>query len=164
MLNLEISPFTKETVKKYLNEKLPSLILEDSGLERFYQCTNGIPFYVNTFAKLLQKDIPLDENKVKDEFRRTLSMIAVHLINQWSRLTLQEQTIITTLIDKPIKRIEIAEKLDITTGSLSAPLNKLQKLGLIENKERIYNISEPILKAWLKKENEEKGVFPFRSI
>ena len=103
-------------------------------------------------------------DKVKEEFRRTLSMIAVHLINQWSRLTLQDQNIIITLLDEPIKRKDIAEKLDITTGSLSTPLNKLQKLGSIESKERIYCISEPILKAWLKKEYEEKSVFPFRSI
>jgi AAA+ ATPase superfamily predicted ATPase len=164
MLNIEIYPFSKETVHSYLKEKLPSLILEDSGFERFYKCTNGIPFYVNTFAKLLQKDIPLDGDKVKEEFKRTLSMIAVHLINQWSRLTLQDQNIITKLIDKSLKRKEIADKLDITTGSLSTPLNKLQKLGIIESKDRVYNISDPILKAWLKKEYEEKGVFPFRSI
>ena len=164
MLNIEIFPFSKDTVHRYLKEKLPSLILEDSGFERFYKCTNGIPFYVNTFAKLLQKDIPLDSDKVKQEFKRTLSMIAVHLINQWSRLTLQDQNIITKLIDKPLKRKEIADKLDITTGSLSAPLNKLQKLGIIESTDGLYNISDPILKAWLKKEYEEKGVFPFRSI
>lgn len=125
---------------------------------------NGIPYYVNTFAKLLQKNRPLDDEKVKEEFRRTLPLIAVHLINQWSRLTLHEQNILITLIDKPLKRKEIADKLDITTGSFSKPLNKLQNLGLIESKEGVYNISEPILKAWLKKEYEEKGIFPFRSI
>jgi len=52
----------------------------------------------------------------------------------------------------------------MTPGSLSRPLNKLQNLGLTESKNGVYKISEPILKAWLKKEYEEKGVFPFRSI
>jgi AAA+ ATPase superfamily predicted ATPase len=164
MLNIEIHPFTEETVRNYLSDRLPSLNLDDSGFERFYKCTNGIPFYVNTFAKLLQKNVHLDENKVKEEFKRTLPMIAVHLINGWSRLTLQEQKIMTTLINNPLKRKDIATKLDITPGSLSKPLNKLQKLDLIESKEGSYNISEPILKAWLKKEYEEKGVFPFRSM
>ena len=60
MLNIEIHPFTKQTVKNYLNEKLPSLNLDEGGFERFYKCTNGIPFYVNTFAKLLPTDILLD--------------------------------------------------------------------------------------------------------
>ena len=164
MLNVEIYPFNKDTVRNYLNEKLPSLKFEDNGFERFYMCTKGIPYYVNTFAKLLQKDIPLNEDKVREEFRRTLSMLAVHIINEWSRLTLQEQNIITTLIAKSIKRKEIAAKLDITPGSLSKPLNKLQNLGLINSKEGVYTISEPILKAWLKKEYEQRGVFPFRSI
>ncbi len=164
MLNVEIHPFTKETVRDYLTEKKPSLIFNDSGFDRFYECTKGIPYYVNTFAKLLHQDVSLDEDNVKEEFKRTLPMMAVHTINQWSRLTLHEQNITTTLLDKPLKRKEIAEKLNITTGSLSKPLNKLQNWGLIESKKGIYGISEPILKAWLKKEYEEKGVFPFRSI
>ncbi len=164
MLNVEIYPFSEETVKNYLNDKLPSLNLDESGFERFYKCTNGIPFYVNTFAKLLQKNIPLDDSKVKKEFKRTLPLIVLHLINQWSRLTLHEQNIITTLIDKPLKRKKIAESLNITPGSLSKPLNKLQNLSLIESNESAYCISEPILKAWLKKEYHEKGVFPFSSI
>ncbi len=164
MLNIEVYPFSKETVKQYLNKKLPSLKLDDKGFERFYKCTNGIPFYVNTFAKLLQKNKVLDDDMVKKEFQRTLSMIAVHLINQWSRLTLQEQNIITTLVNGPLKRKEIADKLSITTGSISKPLNKLHNLGLIESKGGIYSISEPILKAWLKQEHEKRGVFPFRSI
>lgn len=164
MLNVEIHPFTKKTVRNYLKEKSASLKFEDGGFERFYMCTKGIPYYVNTFAKLLQKNIPLNEDKVREEFRRTLTMLVVHIINEWSRLTLQEQNIITKLIDKPLKRKEIAAKLNITPGSLSKPLNKLQNLDLIQSKEGVYNISEPILKAWLKKKYEEKGVFPFRSI
>lgn len=52
----------------------------------------------------------------------------------------------------------------ITSGSLSNPLNKLQKLDLIESEGGTYSICEPILKAWLKKEYEERGVFPFRNI
>ena len=164
ILNVEIYPFTKETVRNYLNEKLPSLNLEDNGFERFYKCTKGIPFYVNTFAKLLQKNVPLNDKMVKEEFKRTLPFLAIHLINQWSRLTLHEQTILTTLISKPLKRKEIAESMGITPGSLSNPLNKLQKLDLIESEGGTYSICEPILKAWLKKEYEERGVFPFRSI
>ena len=164
MLTVEIRPFTKETVKNYLKEKLPSLILEDNGFERFYKCTGGIPFYVNTFAKLLQKNVSLNENDVKNEFQRTLPYLAIHIMNEWSRLTLQEQTILTKLTDKSLKRKDIADSLHVTTGSLSFPLNRLQDRGLVKSEEGIYAISEPILKAWLKREYKEKGIFPFRSI
>jgi hypothetical protein len=162
MLNVEIAPFTQETVKNYLKEKLPSLIFKEDGFHRFYQCTRGIPYYVNTFAKLLKKDVPLGDEEVKDEFYRTLPFLAVDLINQWGRLSLQEQTIVTILVDKPLRRKEIAEKLGVTTGSLGAPFKKLQERRLIKSHEGVYTISEPILKAWLVKEHKDKGVFPFR--
>ena len=165
MLTVDIHPFTSEIVKDYLEERLPSLILEDSGFERFYKCTNGLPYYVNTFAKLLPQNVPLDGDKVKKEFLRTLDMSAVHLISQWSRLNLEEQNILTTLIDEPLQRKIIAEKMDKSSGSLSQSLNRLQKCGLIENIDTgVYSISEPILKAWLKKEYDEKGVYPYRTI
>lgn len=164
MLSVEILPFTEETTYNYLSEKKPSLNFVDGGFERFYKCTKGIPFYVNTFAKFLQQDTPLDDNKVKNEFLRTLDMLAVHIMNQWYRLTLHQQNIITTLIDGPLKRKDIADKLGITPGSLSTPLNKLQNCGLIESDAGVYNISEPILRAWLKKQYNEKGVFPYKGI
>lgn len=164
MLNVEINPFSKETVQKYLEEKLPSLLMDEDGFERFYKCTGGIPFYVNTFAKLLQKNMKLDDKKVKDEFLRTLPYLAIHLINEWSRLTLQEQKIITCLVDNPLKRKDIALQLEVTSGSLSAPLNKLQDRELLKHETGFYSIKEPILKAWLKKEYSDKGVYPFRSI
>lgn len=164
MLNVEIHSFNKDTVSDYLKEKSPSLIFDESGFERFYNCTKGIPFYVNTFAKLLEKDTTLDEEKVKDEFQRTLPYLAIHLINQWSRLTLQEQEIITQLLNGPLRRKDISGKMGVTSGSLSKPLNKLQDIELIKLKEHHYGISEPILEAWLKKEYSEKKVYPFRSI
>lgn len=164
MLNVEIHPFNIDTVENYLKEKSPSLIMDKGGFERFYACTKGIPFYVNTFAKLLQKDHELDEGMVREEFNRTLPYLGIHLINQWSRLTLQEQKIITKLLDGPIRRKDIADNLGVKSGSLSHPLNKLQDMDLVKLIEGLYGISEPILGAWLKKEYLEKGVYPFRSM
>lgn len=162
MLNIDIAPFSKEIVKTYLSERIPELKLENSGFERFYKCTQGIPFYVNTFAKLLPKDVNLSENEIKSEFKQVLPYIAVHLSNQWNRLTFQEQKIIISLIEKPIKRKDIADTLNITTGSLSNSLNNLQNLELLYSDNGVYSLSEPILGAWLKREFEIKGVYPFR--
>ncbi len=65
-----------------MKEKLPTLIFDEDGFERFYLCTKGIPYYVNTFAKLLKKDVPLGDREVKEEFYRILPFLAVDLINQ----------------------------------------------------------------------------------
>jgi len=162
MLTIEINPFSKETVKNYLKEKLPSLIFKDDGFERFYNCTNGIPYYVNTFANLIEKTKALDGEKVKLEFKKVLPLLADHCKQEWSRLNLKEQEILITIVDAPLKRKEIGEMLNINPGSISRPLNKLQKTGIITNDNGNYKINDSILKSWLKQEHNTKGVFPFR--
>lgn len=164
ILTFEVPPFTKETVREYLNERVPSLIFDEKGFERFYKCTKGVPFYVNTFARLLPKDIPLNDDKVKMEFSNSLTFLAVHFMNQWSRLTFQEQCIITKLVDGPLKRIKIARTLNKEPGALSASLRRLQDRGLLKNENGLYSITEPIFKAWLEKEYEKKGIYPYRTI
>ena len=112
----------------------------------------------------MTKDITLDEKTVMIEFQKSLRYLAIHLINQWDGLTFQEQQIIVELINGPLKRIEIANNLGITTGSLSKPLNHLIDEVLIElNDKRKYMISDQILGAWLKSEYDKKGIYPFRS-
>lgn len=164
ILSVQIEPFTKNIVKNYLNEKVPELKLSESGFERFYKCTKGIPHYINTFGRILEKNITLDDEKIKEEFIKTLPLLADHLKQQWGRLTLREQRIIISLIEKPLKRSEIGKKLNQKPNYISLPLNNLQKEGLIViNQDKKYEIIEYILKEWLKKEYEDKGVFPHRS-
>jgi len=78
-------------------------------------------------------------------------------------LDLVEQKIITNIINEGTERKKIANELNRTSGSLSRYLNKLQNIDFIENMGNgKYRVSETILKAWLKKEYKDKGVFPYR--
>ncbi|WP_220607552.1 AAA family ATPase [Methanobrevibacter oralis] len=162
MLTINMSPFTKETVKSYLKQKAPNLIFSDTGFNRFYKCTSGIPAYVNIFATLLPKDIKLDEHMVKIEFEDKIKVINSHLVVMWDKLTLREQYIIISLLDGPLKRNEIANKLDVTTGSISRPLVNLQHQELIVLENNLYYLLEPILKRWLELEYSKNMNFPFR--
>ena len=81
----------------------------------------------------------------------------------WDKLNFPEQKIIVQLLNNPLKRVEIANNLNITSGTLSKPLVKLHDLGLIEiNDERKYQIVDSILRLWLKKEYDTNGVYPYR--
>ena len=162
MLTFHIDPFEKDTVKSYLNEKAPYLLFTDEGFERFYHCTSGIPSYVNIFASLLPQNVELTEEIVIKNFDEKISAIISHLINLWSKLTYREQCIFISLLDAPLKRIEIADKLNVSTGSLSNNLNNLQNQGLIRFENKGYQISEPILARWLQLEFKNKGNFPYR--
>lgn len=164
MLTLNIYPFDKNTVKNYLNEKAPEISFTDDGFERFYSCTSGIPSYINIFASLLPVDKQLNNEDIILEFDKKISAISSHLINIWTRLSYREQSIIVELLDKPLRRKDIADNLNISPGSLSNYLTKLQneQLIILDNKE--YKISEPILKRWLELEYKQKGVYPYRQI
>ena len=164
MISIHLNPFEKETVRNYLSEKAPYIIFTDDGFDRFYKCTSGTPSYVNIFAALLPIHQQLDENAIKIQFDKKIQAISSHLINIWTRLSFREQTIIIILLEKPLRRIDIANEFGISTGSLSNYLNNLQNQGLIILNNGLYEISEPILKRWLELEFNEKGIYPYRNI
>ena len=164
MISININPFEKETVRNYLSEKTPYILFTDDGFDRFYKCTSGVPSYVNIFASLLPINEQLDDDAIKMYFDKKIQAISSHLINLWVRLSFREQTIIIILLEKPLRRIDIANEFGISTGSLSNYLNNLQNQGLISLNNGLYEISEPIIKRWLELEFEEKGIYPYRNI
>jgi hypothetical protein len=59
-------------------------------------------------------------------------------------------------MDGPLKSIELADKLNVTSGSLGVKLNKLQNIDFIHFMDGKYEISEKLLKRWLEIEYENK--------
>ena len=162
MLTININPFSFETTKNYLNDRVPELDFTDDGFERFYKCTSGIPYYINIFARQLPINCKLTENVIIDAFDNNISLIISHLINLWNRLTIKEKDIFIALMEGSLKRIEIANKLNVKSGSLSVKLNKLQNLDLIYFVDGKYEISEKLLKRWLEIEFSQKGIYPYK--
>lgn len=161
ILNYEIKTFSYETTKDYLAEKADYLEFTDDGFKRFYKCTNGIPYYINSFARLLPPNEELNEEKIISEFKKSLPYLLIHLTNEWYKLTKQEQRIIVALVEKPLRRIDIANKLGVKSGAIGASLKTLQNKILIELNNEKYQIYDSIFKEWLKKEYEEKGDYPY---
>ena len=162
MLTININPFSKQTTQDYLSERAPELKFTSDGFERFYKCTSGIPYYINVFARQLPVNQELDENNVIDAFDNNMSFILSHLISEWNGLTAKEKDVIIALMDSPLKRIDLARKLNVKSGSLSDKLNKLQNLDLIHFVNGEYDISEKLLKRWLEIEYSQKGIYPYR--
>ena len=126
------------------------------------ECFRGIPFYINTFVRFLMPGEILDKERVSEEFANVLPFLAINLINDWKNLSKQEQKIITTLLDGPLRRVDIAKKLDVTSGGIGGSLNNLLNNGLIKYEKSRYLVSDNILIAWLKGEYDKKGVYPYR--
>lgn len=149
ILTYEVKTFSFDITRSYLNEKASYLKFSDDGFESFYKCTKGIPYYVNTFARLLPPTEELNERKVISEFEKTLPYLLTHLTNEWYKLNKQE------------KRIEIANKLGVTSGTIGASLKSLQNKILIEINKDKYQIYDSIFRAWLKQEYEKTGDYPY---
>ena len=164
MLTIEIHPFSKRTTYDYVKSLPRNILLDNGGFERFYKCTRGIPYYINIFAKILPENIILTENEIIELFKDSIDYLAVHFVFMWSKLTFQEQKIIISLLNEPKKRIEIANTLEVTSGSLNRPLNRLLDFDLIEFTNKRYQITDPILSYWLNNSYEKNGIYPFRSI
>jgi len=164
MLTIEIKAFSYETTKNYLNEKADYLKFTDDGFDQFYTCTKGIPFYINTFGNLLPRNVILDADSVKENFIKFLHVLAMHFSNSWFRLNLQEQKILTTLLDESLNRSGIAKKLNVTSGAIGRSLNRLLDNGFIEMENNKYYMPNFVFKAWLKNEYKTKGVYPYKSI
>ena len=88
----------------------------------------------------------------------------MHFTGSWFKLNLQEQKILTTLLDDSLKRSDIAKKLEVTSGGIGRSLNNLQDKGLIEMENNMYYMPNSVFRAWLKNEYRIKGVFPYKSI
>ena len=164
LLTLQVEPFSKETTRNYLSEKLPELKFTDEGFDRFYKCTSGIPAYVNTFANELPLNEELDGVNVLEELDDNLDLLTSSLTTLWGRLKLNEQKILIALINGPKMRKDIAKELNVASGSLSVYLNNLQDFQLIEFREGMYHISEPLLARWLEVEYNKRGIYPHRLI
>ena len=80
ILNYEIKTFSYETTKDYLTEKADYLEFTDEGFKRFYKCTNGIPYYINSFARLLPPNEELNEEKIISEFKKSLPYLLFILL------------------------------------------------------------------------------------
>lgn len=141
-----------------------SMSLKDSLINDLNGKEGGIPYYINIFAKILPENITLTENNIIELFKDSIEYLAVHFVFMWSKLTFQEQKIIISLLDNPKKRIEIANALKVTSGSLNRPLNRLLDFDLIEYVNDKYQITDPIFSNWLRNSYEKNGIYPFRSI
>ena len=163
ILTFELQPFSFETTKNFLIENADYLKFSDDGFEQFYEYTGGIPYYVNSFARLLPPNRVLDKKQIIYEFNSSIDYLVSNSKRIWYSLTLQEQKIVTTLVEKPLRRVDIAKKLNVTSGAIGNSLNSLIDSVLIEGGGKYFNITDNIFRAWLINEYNRKGVFPFKN-
>jgi len=161
MIQLNIDPFTKEETYNYFKERMPEIQFTESGFERFYKCTRGIPAYINSFYNVLSSDIVYDDEEVKNTFYTSIDQILVMWIKVWGTLNEYEKKIIITIMENDQTTWNILDsKTDFSTSTINKYLNSLQNKGIVSYKNKLYILEDQMIKAWLEHEKQTRGFYP----
>jgi len=161
MIQINIDPFTKEETYNYFKERMPEIQFTETGFERFYKCTRGIPAYINSFYNVLSSDILYDDEEIKNTFYTSIDQILVMWIKVWGTLNEYEKKIIITIMENDETTWNtIDSKTDFSTSTINKYLNSLQNKGIVSYKNKLYLLEDQMIKAWLEHEKEIRGFYP----
>jgi len=161
IIQISINPFSKEETKKYFNDKLDDVKFTEDGFDRFYECTKGIPLYINSFYNVLKTDEIYDANKIKETFILNMEQILWKMSRIWSSLSRYEKEIVIIFTEEnDLTWTQLYNKVNFARGTFDKYLENLKNSGLIEYNNKKYYLSDKMIKTWLKHEKEVNGYYP----
>ena len=158
---ITIEPFSKKETKSYFKDKMSEIKFSEEGFERFYNCTRGIPLYINSFYNVMNNNQVYTPEVVKETFFMNMDQILIMWIKVWSSLNDHEKNIVKQLVDEEsLTWSRLLEKTKISRGTFNKYLTNLQYKGIISYTNQQYAIEDEMLKTWLKHEKEVYGIYP----
>lgn len=114
-VQISINPFTKEETKNYFQDKLNDITFTHDGFNRFYECTRGIPSYINSFYNILSPNEVYDEKKIKETFMLNIEQILWKISRVCDSLNKYEKETLEVLIDfKEVTWTELLNEVSFT--------------------------------------------------
>ena len=162
LIQINIDPFTYDETKKYIEEKSNNLKFTDEGFKRFYECTRGIPLYINSLSSILPNNFICDEEIIKQALKFNIDQVAMMWIYIWGRLSRGEKDFIIYLLKHDgTSRSVLDKELNYSKSSISRFVDSLSNQGIIEfNREKNYVLADKMLETWLKIKYETNGFYP----
>jgi hypothetical protein len=158
---INIEPFTKEETKSYFEECMREIKFSEDGFDRFYQCTRGIPLYINSFYNVMDSSQLYTSELVKKTFYMNMEQILTKWPKIWSALSDNEKQIVQILVEEgELRWSELLEKINISNKTINKYLINLKNKGIVSHINKKYAIDDEMLKTWLKYEKEIYGVYP----
>ena len=163
MIQIDIEPFTKEETFNYIKEKSDNILFTDDGFERFYQCTRGIPAYINTFCNVLANDKKYTSEMVKESFILQMDQIVIMWLYIWGSLNDYEKTIVKLITDyDELTWNDLLSKTGFSKSTLTKYIESLNNKAILEySNNKTYSLSDQMLKTWLKHKKETEGQYPY---
>ena len=162
MIQIDISPFSKEETYNYINDKASEIKFSEDGFERFYKCTKGLPAYINPFVNILNTNVIYDDKLVKDTFLMQMDQIVIMWLYVWGNLNEYEKMIVKLLVENDFLILKDIEELSGKSKvTLIKYLDSLSMKGLVKYCEDGYTLNDDMLRTWLKHKRESEGHYPY---
>ena len=162
LIQINIEPFTFDETKRYIDEKSNNLKFTDEGFERFYNCTRGIPLYINSLSSILPNNTVCDEDIIKETLLLNIDQVAIMWIYIWGRLSKGEKDFIIYLLEhNEATRATLDKQLGYSKSSVTRFIDSLSNQGIIEfSQNKKFVLADNMLQFWLKIKFETTGCYP----
>ena len=162
LIQINIEPFTFDETKRYIDEKSNNLKFTDEGFERFYNCTRGIPLYINSLSSILPNNTVCDEDIIKETLLLNIDQVAIMWIYIWGRLSQGEKDFIIYLLEhEGATRATLDKQLGYSKSSVTRFIDSLSNQGIIEfSQDKKFVLADKMLQFWLKIKFETNGCYP----
>ncbi len=162
MLQFNIDPFSKQSTKRYLDERLPNLKFTENGFERFYACTKGISTYINSLSSILLTDKACDDEVIKEKLLLNVDQIVVMWLYVWGTLnSIEKEIIIYVVENENVNWSKLYNEFSYAKSTITKYIHSLLNKGIIMyTYDGEYVLSDLMLKKWLEIKRENDGIYP----
>lgn len=163
LIQINVEPFTFDETKRYIDEKSNNLKFTDEGFRRFYNCTRGIPLYINSLSSILPNNIVCDEDLIRQTLQLNIDQVAIMWIYIWGRLSQGEKDFIIYLLEhEGATRATLDNQLGYSKSSVTRFIDSLSNQGIIEfnTMDKKFVLADKMLQFWLKIKLETNGCYP----
>ena len=162
LIQINIEPLTFDETKRYIDEKSNNLKFSNEGFERFYNCTRGIPLYINSLSSILPNNTVCDEDIIQETLLLNIDQVAIMWIYIWGRLSQGEKDFIIYLLEhNEATRATLDKQLGYSKSSVTRFIDSLSNQGIIEfSQNKKFVLADNMLQFWLKIKFETTGCYP----
>ena len=136
MIHINIDPFNKKETLEYVNKKSNNIKFNDDSFERFYNCTRGIPAYINSLLTILPNNIETTGEIIKEAIVTNIDNIAIMWLLIWGGLTNIEKEIVIQILENEdnVNLKNLNNELKYSPTTISKYLDLLINKGIVEYK------------------------------
>jgi len=150
---IEKSEFVECIISSFKkNEKICS----KKSAEKIYDLVEGYPYYVQKLSSIVWDltDKKATEKIVEKALQILIKMESIDFESIWINLNKGEKVVLKTISIypeiSPFSK-EFLEKTRLSIGGIQKAINSLSKKDLIEKKDNLYTLTDPVMKYWLEK-------------